>query len=224
MAASLQPQLKMLLSAEDFCGDLSSSYLRSILDCAYAFGCTAGILWGCLADRVGRRPVALAGLFSMAICCMAMGLAKSLGGCAIFRFVAGLVSSAVTVTALTMIGDISPTPVERAVNVARLPLVAVCGSIGPLVQGMVAGSIKADGAIWQKFPALSSQIACGSLVFLVAVSASIMLQEVSNSHIACASATRVLTSFIDLACPGRLQQDHGHRLRESSLPWPGHQQ
>ncbi|KAJ9646521.1 hypothetical protein H2199_002570 [Coniosporium tulheliwenetii] len=156
MAASLQPQLKMLLSTDDFCGDLSSSYLRSILDCAYAFGGTAGILWGCLADRVGRRPVALAGLFGMSICCMAMGLATSLGSCAVFRFVAGLVSSAVTVTALTMIGDISSTPVERAVNVARLPLVAVCGSIGPLVQGMVAGRIKADGAVWQKFPALSN--------------------------------------------------------------------
>ena len=71
MASSLQPQLKMLLASDDFCGNLSTSYLRSVLDCAYAFGGVAGLFWGWLSDRVGRRPVALLGLFGMSFCCLA---------------------------------------------------------------------------------------------------------------------------------------------------------
>jgi len=177
MASSLQPQLKMLISNDDFCGNLSTSYLRSILDCAYAFGGTAGIFWGYLADRIGRRPVALMGLFGMSLCCLSMGFATDVVSCTIFRFVAGLSSSTIIVTTLTMLGDVSIGHAERARNVARLPLIALCGSIGPIIQGMVSGSIEASGAIWQKFPILSSQIACGSLVFLIAVTSCIMLEE-----------------------------------------------
>lgn len=168
----------MLISNDDFCGNLSTSYLRSILDCAYAFGGTVGILWGYLADRVGRKPIALGGLFGMAMCCLSMGFATDLVTCAVLRFAAGVVSSSVVVSTLTMIGDLSLSPTDRAQNVARLPLVGVCGSIGPLVQGMVAGSVNAHGAVWEKYPILSSQIACGSLVLLIAVVATFMLDEV----------------------------------------------
>ncbi|KAF2729674.1 MFS general substrate transporter [Polyplosphaeria fusca] len=176
MASSLQGQLQMLISNNDFCADLSTSYLRSILDCAYAFGGTTGIFWGYLSDRIGRRRVTLLGLWTMLICCLSMGFATDLTSCAIFRFLAGLASSTVLVTTLTMIGDLSNTA-ERAKNVARLPLIALCGSIGPLVQHMVAGSINASGEVWQKFPILSSQITCGSVVLLIAIAASVMLKE-----------------------------------------------
>lgn len=179
MASSLQPQLKMLVSSnEQYCSTLSGSYLRSILDCAYAFGAAAGILWGYLADRWGRRPIALIGLYGMSACCLSMGFATNLIACTILRFVAGLISSSIVVSTLTMLGDVSQSPEERIKNVSRLPLVAVCGSIGPLVQGMVAGSINAHGAIWARFPILSSQIACGSLVLIIAIAATFLLKEV----------------------------------------------
>ena len=107
-----------------------------------------------------------------------MGFATNLIACAVFRFAAGLVSSSVVVTALIMLGDISLSLEERAKNVARLPLVAVCGSIGPLMQNLVAGSVNDYGAIWEKYPTLSSQIACGSLVLAIAIAATCVLQEV----------------------------------------------
>jgi MFS family permease len=95
MASSLQPQLQMLISENDYCGNLSTSYLRSILDSAYAFGGTAGIFWGYLADRMGRRRVTLMGLWAMFVCCLSMGFATNLASCTIFRYFAGLASSTV---------------------------------------------------------------------------------------------------------------------------------
>lgn len=178
MASSLQPQLQMLLSSSDYCSNLSSSYLRSILDCAYAFGGTTGLFWGYMADRVGRRRVTLLGLWSMLICCLATGFATSLGACAIFRFFAGMVSSTIVCTSLTMIGDLSVTAEQRARNVARLPLISLCGSVGPLFQGMVSESLQAYGMVWQTFPTLGSALACASVIFAIALTASIMLKEV----------------------------------------------
>lgn len=205
MASSLQPQLKMLISNNDFCGDLSTSYLRSILDCAYAFGGTAGIFWGYLSDRIGRRPVTLMGLFGMSVCCLSMGFATDVVSCTIFRFIAGFSSSAIAVTTLTMIGDLSTSRAERAKNVARLPVIALCGSVGPVIQTMVSGSIKASGDIWQKFPTLSSQIACGSLVFVIAITTCVMLEETlpmqpaksSNINIDCEKAAFLSSGLLD---------------------------
>ncbi|KAI9776595.1 MAG: hypothetical protein M1839_009499 [Geoglossum umbratile] len=177
MASSLQSQLKMLIAKDDFCGDLSTSYLESVLECAYAFGSVAGLFWGWLSDRRGRRPVALVGVTGMALCCIGMGFATDLLGCALFRVLAGLMSSSIAVTTITMIGDISHTHAERAKNIARLPLIALCGSVGPLAQRMVSNSIKANDEIWGKFPTLSGQIACGALVVLITAGAFLLLEE-----------------------------------------------
>jgi MFS family permease len=172
----------MLLSSSDYCGNLSTSYLRSILDCAYAFGGTTGLFWGFLADRMGRRRVTLLGLWSMLVCCLSGGFVTSLAGCAIFRFFAGMVSSAVVATTLTMIGDLSTTAEQRAKNVARLPLISLCGSLGPLMQGMVSESLRAYGMVWEKYPTLGSELACGSMLFTIALTASLLLKETLPLH------------------------------------------
>ena len=182
MASSLQPQLQMLVSSSDYCGNLSTSYLRSILDCAYAFGGTTGLFWGYLADRMGRRRVTLIGLWSMVVCCLVMGFATNLASCAVFRFLAGMVSSAVVCTSLTMIGDLSMSAEERTRNVARLPLISLCGSVGPLMQGMVSESLHAYGMVWERFPTLGSELACGSVLFAIAIVASVLLKESLPLH------------------------------------------
>lgn len=169
MASSLRPQLQMLIASDEYCGDLSTSYLRSILDCAYAFGGTTGIFWGFLADRIGRRKVTLFGLWAMFVCCLSMGFATDLGSCTLFRFVAGLASSTIVVTTVTMIGDLSTDTAQRAKNVARLPLIQLGGSIGPVLQDLFLGQFD--------IPAMGSQLVCGGLVLLIASTASVMLKE-----------------------------------------------
>ena len=114
-----------------------------------------------------------------------MGFAQDIHSCAVLRFVAGLVSSSTAVTSLTMIGDISETPAQKAKNIAWLALIAFCGSVGPVVQGMVSGSLKAYGQIWQKYPILSSQIACGSVMLVIAVTVFILLEEVCRIQCYC---------------------------------------
>jgi MFS family permease len=188
MASSLQPQLQMLVSDNDYCGNLSTSYLRSILDCAYAFGGTTGIFWGYLADRMGRRRVTLLGLWTMFVCCLSMGFATDLASCTIFRYFAGLASSTVLVTTLTMLGDLSENMWERSQNVARLPFVALFGSIGPIAQGMVSESLHASGAVWERFPMLGSQLACATIMFAIALAASVMLKEVCALCLNCSSS------------------------------------
>ncbi|KAF2277520.1 MFS general substrate transporter [Westerdykella ornata] len=211
MASSLQPQLQQLIAKDEYCGSLSTSYLRSILDCAYAFGGTAGILWGYIADRIGRRKVALAGLWTMLGCCASMGFATTISSCAIFRFVSGVASSAVMVMTLTMIGDLSTNTKERARHVSRLPLVALCGSIGPIVQGFLSGYFDPS--------ALGSQIACGSLVFLVAVTASFMLKEtLPHRSIRCSAEVDPdceKTGFLSLEPAG-----HSSVIRNAVRPEP----
>lgn len=182
MASSLQPQLQMLFSSSDYCSNLSTSYLRSILDCAYAFGGTTGLFWGYLADRMGRRRVTLIGLWSMVVCCLSMGFATNLAACAVFQFIAGMCSSAVVCTTLTMIGDLSATAEARARNVAKLPLISLCGSVGPLIQGMVSESLQAYGMVWEKFPTLGSELACGVVLFAIALAASVLLKESLPQH------------------------------------------
>ena len=123
------------------------------------------------------------GLWAMFACCFFQGFATDLASCTIFRFFAGLASSTIVVTSLTMIGDLSETTAERAKNVARLPLIALCGSIGPILQGMVSGNGNPTNAVWDKFPILGTQLACGSLVFTIAITASIMLREVRDTYV-----------------------------------------
>jgi len=182
MASSLQPQLQMLVSSSDYCGNLSTSYLRSILDCAYAFGGTSGLFWGYLADRMGRRRVTLLGLWSMLVCCLVGGFVTSLAGCAVFRFFAGMASSTIVCTSLTMIGDLSSTSEARAKNVARLPLISLCGSLGPVMQAMVSESLQAYGMVWEKFPTLGSELACSTMLFGIALAATLFLGETLPHH------------------------------------------
>ncbi|KAF2460011.1 major facilitator superfamily domain-containing protein, partial [Lineolata rhizophorae] len=177
MAASFRPQLEILLERDEFCGDLSSSYLRNVLDCAYAFGGVAGIGWGWLADRVGRRPVVLSQLFVMSLACMMTGLATDLASCALLRFVSGVASSSIIVCVLTMIGDLSQDQLERAKNVARLPLIGVLGAVGPTVEALVVDAVGGDEGLSKKYPVLSGQLVCGSGILVIAILGCIMLKE-----------------------------------------------
>ncbi|KAF2013113.1 MFS general substrate transporter [Aaosphaeria arxii CBS 175.79] len=177
IASGLEPQLRVLIDSNDSCENLSTSYLRSILECAYYFGGTTGILWGYLSDRAGRRCVTLTGLWGMVLCCLSMGFATDLVACTLTRFLSGVMGASVLVSTLAMIGDLSDSMTEKANYVAYLPLVSLCGSIGPVAQAMITGRVDLEGPLFARFPALSTQIACSGLLLLLAITATAMLKE-----------------------------------------------
>lgn len=181
MVSSLSSQIAVLVPSTTGCMTLDTSFLRSLLDCAYFLGSTTGVIWGCATDRVGRRSIALLGLSGMSVCCVSMGFATTFLAVVILRVVAGAISSAVTVAGLAMLADATHGSTSRTKTLARLPMVAVGGSIGPLA----ANSIRriSDGhalGMFAKFPGLGGQVACAAFVLMIALGEALLLEDVSK--------------------------------------------
>lgn len=163
VAASLQPQLTALLRNEKLCSSVDSVYWSGIVEAVFAFGSVAGLFWGWLGDRIGRRPVALIGMIGLAASCFAMGFTTGILSMALVRGFAGLMASSMKVTVWTMLGDVSDTPRAKFRNFAFMPLVAMGGIIGPLLQASLANRFS-DSEVWKQYPILSSQLVCAAMM------------------------------------------------------------
>lgn len=137
MQSSLSSQIDVLLPTDSGCSTMETSFLRSILQCAYYFGASTGLLWGIAADKFGRRRVAILSLLGSLICCFSMGFATSFGAFALLRYIAGVVGSAAPIAGLAALADITYGSKQRTWVIARLPVVVVCGQIGPVLSGMM---------------------------------------------------------------------------------------
>ncbi|KAI6897813.1 hypothetical protein D0867_02373 [Hortaea werneckii] len=178
MASSLSSQVAVLLPAAEGCLGMSASFLNSAFECAYFLGCTAGVFWGWMADRVGRRQTALLGLSGMCLCCLSMGFAKSFVAFAVLRLMAGCISSAVTVAGLAMMADMTHGESTRTRVVARLPMIAACGGVGSYIAKAVRNACANHAAgVFSKYPGLSGQIVCVSLVLLITIAEAMLIQE-----------------------------------------------
>lgn len=180
MASSLSTQIMVLIPEATGCSSMNTSFLRSVLECAYFFGSATGMFWGSVADRWGRRKVALLGLAGMSTCCVSMGFAKSLSAFMALRFVAGAISSGVTVAGLAMLADATQGSSGRVKAVARLPVIAFGGSIGPFAaNAMRKLGEEAKVDLFAKYPGLSAQAACGGLVLSITLAEMLLLREVN---------------------------------------------
>ena len=158
---------------------MDTLFLRSILKCAYYFGSTLGLLWGWAVDKFGRRRIALSGLAGMTTCCICMGFASSFEAFALLRLAAGAFSSASMISGLAMLADMTHGFSSRTKTVSRLPLITVCGSVGPLASQFWHQAF--DGRhfeVFLKFPSLSGQIACAWLVIAISGAEMWLLEEV----------------------------------------------
>jgi len=188
MSASLSAQIPLLVTTSSTaCLDYSSSYIRSLLECAYFFGSTCSIFWGYATDKSGRKTIAVLGLTGTLLCCLSMGFANSLPGWVLLRFLAGCMGSAVFTSALAMLADLSMPSAKALQTVSRLPLISVCGGIGPLLQSLVRQvGEHAPAGIWQQWPALNGQIACAGLILIILLVEAFCLRETLDS---CAAAS-----------------------------------
>lgn len=96
-----------------------------------------------------------------------MGFSTDALVCAIVRGIGGFLASSIRVMAWTMTGDVSRTKKARARNFSRMPLVALGGIIGPILQATLAHRFAKDSWLWERFPILSSQLACAGLILII---------------------------------------------------------
>ncbi len=104
-----------------------------------AFG-VAQMFWGPMADRIGRRPVLLAGLALYAVSSVGCALAESIATLVAWRVVQGAAMSAGVVCARAVVRDLYE-PVEGAqVMALALSGLGAIALAGPLAGGMAAAS------------------------------------------------------------------------------------
>ncbi|KAK4636197.1 Major facilitator superfamily multidrug transporter mfsB [Fulvia fulva] len=178
MSSSLSSQINLLLPSTSACLTMDTTFLRSILQCAYYFGGASGIVFGLAADRLGRRKVALFGLIGMSTCCISMGFATNFTAFCILRYIAGAIGSAATVAGLAMLADSTHGSKRRVKVIARLPMLAVCGQLGPLLSNAIRQLAQDHFAgVFARFPGLGVQMACAALVISIAVAEICLLDE-----------------------------------------------
>lgn len=178
MQSSLTSQIDALLPTASDCPTMETSFLRSIMQCAYYFGASAGLIWGMAADKFGRRRIAILSLFGSLICCLSMGFARSFGAFALLRYFAGVFGSAAPIAGLAALADLTHGSNQRSYVIARLPLVVVCGQIGPFLSGAIKHFAQDHfEGVFIDYPALGGQAACGFLVLTIAIAECLFLKE-----------------------------------------------
>ena len=127
------PQLTQSLAAPMSAAQLTMSAL------ILAFGISQ-LVWGPVADRVGRRPVLLAGLTLFTLAGLGSALAGSIEVLVLWRIVQGVALAAAVVCARAMVRDLyEPVTGARVMSMAMSGL-AVIALTGPSIGGAVAAA------------------------------------------------------------------------------------
>ena len=126
-----------------------------------AFG-IAQLFWGPVADRVGRRPVLLAGLLLYTLASIGSAFAPSIAWLIVWRVLQGACMAAAVVCARAMLRDLYEPHEGAQVMSLGLSGLGVIAIAGPLVGGLVA-------AAWGWRAALALVAACGALTLAFVV-------------------------------------------------------
>ncbi|CZT17055.1 uncharacterized protein RCC_02887 [Ramularia collo-cygni] len=213
MQSSLSSSVDALLPTNSSCVTMESSFLRSIMQCAYYLGASTGLVWGMAADSMGRRRVALISLWGSLICCFSMAFATTFAAFAGLRYVAGVFGSAGPIAALALLADLTHASKQRTWLVARLPLVVVVGGqVGPLLSAAITHFAQRHfHAVLTDYPALGGQTACGLVVLLITIAEGLLLRETLPTL----KSTREEEDSIDCEKAAFLGQSHSNNSQDS---------
>ncbi|RKF64142.1 putative membrane protein [Erysiphe neolycopersici] len=144
---------------------------------------SAGIAWGKVSDKIGRKPVILIGLAGTALSMMMFGFAPNFPVALLARALGGLLNGNMGVLQTTiaeLVTDKSQQP--RAYTI--MPFVWCLGSIlGPALGGVLARpaisypSIFPPNSIWVKFPYLLSNLICTIIIIFSVIVGILFFEE-----------------------------------------------
>lgn len=160
------------------------SVYAGMVTSAFAFAeFSSGVAWGRLSDRIGRKPVLLAGLAGTALSMLIFGFAPNLPVALLARALGGLLNGNIgvlqtTVAEMVTVKEHQP----RAYTI--MPFVWCLGSIlGPTLGGALAKpawnypNIFPRNSIWDKFPYLLPNLVCTVIVACGVVIGILFLEE-----------------------------------------------
>src|SRR5437868_11291620 len=96
-----------------------------------------GVLFGWIADRVGRRRALMLSILTYSLCSFASGLATSIAMLAVFRFILGLGMGGEWNTGATLVAETWPTHLRaKAISIVQSSW-AIGYAAAPLVAGVI---------------------------------------------------------------------------------------
>ena len=152
------------------------------------------VLWGQLADRVGRKPVLLIGLVGNGIAVLGFGFSGSFGAAVAWRAAAGAVNGNAGIMK-TMVSELVVEKRFQSRSFLLLPMALNIGAIlGPMMGGVLADPVRSlkwlygeggllggqDGVKWmRRWPYALPNIVSGVLLLVAAAGIALGLDEVS---------------------------------------------
>ena len=124
-------------------------------------------LWGCVSDRIGRRPVILLGLGGCVLAVVSFGLARTLELVYLARALGGVMVSAVLPVALAYIGDAT----SEELRARRFAWMSAATTLGFLVGPALGGSLTRAAPV----SILVATVPGNALPFVLAASAGLLI-------------------------------------------------
>jgi EmrB/QacA subfamily drug resistance transporter len=169
----------------------------------YALAFAALVLAGGSAgDRLGRRPVLLAGLAGFAAASVGAGLAGSAGALIAWRFVMGAFAAAIYPTTLSIITNTFPGRAERARAIGVWGAVTGLGvAAGPVTGGLLLAHFAWQSVFWALVPVAA--VAAGLTAWLVPESKAPAAGRLDPPGLAASSAVIGVLVYTVIEAPGR---------------------
>ncbi|CAK7273689.1 hypothetical protein SEPCBS119000_005786 [Sporothrix epigloea] len=160
------------------------SFYAGLVTSAFTFAeFLAGVFWGRLSDRIGRKPVLMTGLAGTALSVILFGFAPNLSVALLARALGGILNGNIGVMQTT-VGEIVKVKEHHGRAFAVIPAVWCIGSmIGPAIGGALARpcqfypTIFLPGSIWDRYPYLLPNLFSACAVFLGLFAGIFFLEE-----------------------------------------------
>ena len=163
--------------------DDASFYAGVLISAFSLFEAAAGMFWGGLSDRIGRKPVMIMGCCGTMISLLMVGFSKSFGFALAGRAIGGALNGNIGVIQ-TMVGEIVKNPRHEPRAYAVMPFVFNVGCIiGPAIGGTFAIPVRGfptvfpKGGFFDNYPFALPNLICAAIMLFSIALAWLCLEE-----------------------------------------------